>query len=183
MHSHLPPARPAAGSKDTVQEILLGYALGRIGNPAGYQKDRLAKYAYDGPIEEGVFYVRGAWIARAEYMECGADDENSLLIKYSAAAVGMLLAPGDAKMAEIGLRQDGLPLPESSDTADTRPASVNLQEESHIRVDRLRVYALVDNRKCDRHVLEVICRTPGLRLYACTLTGVSHSRERRSPAA
>jgi hypothetical protein len=180
-----PPANSSPADIELgLQELYFGYARGRIGNAGGFQKDGPANYSYAVSPAEGVFYARGRWTARAEYLESAAEGANSILIKYSGAGVRILMAPPQGGMAEVGVRQDGASLPEHLGTADTRPPWAGAPERgSYIRVDRLRLYAVVDNRECGSHVLELTFRAAGLRLYACTFTGLPHFREQQSPAA
>ncbi len=177
----------AAGSQPT-PEINAGYERGQLGNPEGYQRDGTAEYTYSGPLKPGVLYVRGHWRAGADFLETAAAGENSLMLSYAGAVVAAVLAPGNDAIGpvEVVVRNDDTPVSIRNATADTQfhPADSS-DDESFLVVDRQRAYELVDNPQFGTHILEVVCRVPGLRVYGFRFTGGAQveSEERQSPAA
>jgi thiol-disulfide isomerase/thioredoxin len=188
---HLPPLleplraedQPSAICYQPSPELYLGHRRGRIGNPDGFQEDRAADYSFAGEPEENVFYLVGRWSSTAEFIEAAASDTpqpNRIVLRYSAAAVNLVMASNRASSAEVLILQDGQPLSREQATADTEFRAGNGRQESLVVIRRPRMYALVDNRQFGEHTLELISSTPGLAAYAFTFTGcVSNSTERK----
>ena len=171
--------RPGAVCYQPSPELYLGYRRGRIGNQDGFQEDKTADYSFAGDLEEGVFYAEGRWASTAEFLEAAASGaDNRIVLKYSAAAVNLVLASTRTSSAEVIIRQDGAALSRAQATADTQFRAVDGSEESYIVVDRPRMYALADNRSFGEHRLELVCRTPGLAAFAFTFTGCVSSEGR-----
>ncbi len=168
-----PEDLPGAVCQRPTTELYLGHQRGRIGNPGGYDEDRLADYSFKGEMEEGIFYARGHWAATAEYMEVAAPGESSIALKYSAAAVNLVMAPAREVIGPIAVlvRQDDAPLRLEVATGDTRfrPTTASM-DETFVTVDRPRMYFLVNNHEFATHMLELVCHTPGVRLFAFTFT-------------
>lgn len=186
-----PEDYPGAVCFQASPELYLGHRRGRIGNSDGFQEDRSADYAlpFAAPAEaqEGVFYLAGRWSSTAEFIESSAGAEESrIVLRYSAAAVNVVMAANRTSSAEVFVRQDGHSLSRALATSDISFQSSELQssrlqqsklgvasqpEESVIVVTRPRMYALLDNGSFGEHTLELTCRTPGVAVYAFTFTG------------
>jgi hypothetical protein len=144
----------------------LGHRRGRIGNEGGFQEDTIADYTFAGTPEEGYFYSRGRWAATAEYMESVEAGANSLLIRYQASGVNLVMASPRGPECNVTIRQDGAPLTTAVATTDVLFTE---NGSSFIRVQQPRMYRLVDNRSFAFHELELICPA-GLAAFAFTFT-------------
>lgn len=147
-------------------ELYLGYRRGRIGNEGGYIEDRTSVYSHSGELQEGVFYAQGEWSATGDHLESAGEMEARVTLRYSAAAVNLVMASFNPQSRELEIRQDGEPLAESAATADVRFHD----GRSYIQVARPRMYSLVDNKSFGTHVLELVVRQPQLALFAFTFT-------------
>ena len=188
MESLHPENRTDASAETQPVKIPAGYDGGKIGNPDGYIKDREAEYSYTGPLEQGKLYLRGKFKATAEFIETTEPGENSIMLEYSAVAVNALLGPGEQAIGtvEVVVRNDDAPLSIRNATPDTTfRASDTSGDETVVLVDRKRVYQLVDNHRFGTHILELVCHTPGLRVYAFTFVSSAkpETAERQKPAA
>jgi thiol-disulfide isomerase/thioredoxin len=162
--------RPGALCFQPSPELYLGHRRGRIGNKKGFREDEIADYSFTGKLEEGQFYAQGRWASTAEYFESAAEDDNRIALKYSAAAVNLVLASPRAPSYEVVIHQDGNPLTPAQATPDVRFRPAPGGEESYILVEQPRMYQLVDNRSFGAHTLELLCPQPGLAAFAFTFT-------------
>jgi Thioredoxin like C-terminal domain len=161
--------RPGAVCFQPSPELYLGHRRGRIGNQNGFREDEIADYSFAGKLEEGQFYAQGRWASTAEYFESAAEGENRIVLKYSAAAVNLVLASPRAPSYEVVIHQDGKPLTRAQATPDVRFRAA-AGTESYIQVEQPRMYLLVDNRDFGTHTLELLCPQPGLAAFAFTFT-------------
>jgi thiol-disulfide isomerase/thioredoxin len=161
---------PGAVCLPASPELYLGYRRGRIGNAEGFHEDAVAAYRFQGALEEDRFYAQGQWASTAEYFESAGEGDNRILVKYSAAAVNLVLASPRSPYYDLVLHQDGQPLARAQGTGDVRFRRVSGSEESYVVVDGARMYMLVDNRQFGTHTLELLCRRAGLAAFAFTFT-------------
>ena len=151
-------------------ELYLGNRRGRIGNEGGLKEDSIAEYEFTGDLEENFFYARGRWASTAEYFEAVEDGPHTLLLKFEASAVNLVMASPRSASAEMVVLQDGKPLTRAQSTRDTRfRAGADGGEVSYIVVDTPRMYFLVDNHEFGTHTLELRC-SPGIAAFAFTFT-------------
>ena len=163
--------RPGAVCFQPSPELYLGHRRGRIGNPNGFREDEIAEYSFTGTQEEGQFYAQGRWASTAEYFESAAEGDNRIVLKYSAAAVNLVLASPRAPSYELIIHQDGKPLSRAQATPDVRfRATAGGEQESYVLVEQPRMYQLVDNRAFGTHTLQLLCPRPGLAAFAFTFT-------------
>jgi thiol-disulfide isomerase/thioredoxin len=170
----LPPAmepvraedRPNAICYRPSPELYLGHRRGRIGNDGGFKEDAIAEYAFSGNVDPGYIYARGKWASTAEYMESVDYEANSLLLRYEASGVNLVMASPRGPACEVEIRQDAGPLSTASATTDTRFREGGA---SFIRVQEARMYRLVDNQGFGTHELELHCPA-GLAAFAFTFT-------------
>lgn len=170
--------RPGAVCYPPTPELYLGHARGRIGNARGFVEDESSEYQFSGEPEEGVFYAEGRWRSTREFL--GLEGERGrIVLKYSAAAVNLVMATTTGQPVEIEVRQDGRPLQREQATPDTRFRDSG---ESYIPVHASRMYLLVVNRDFGTHLLELECRMPGLAAFAFTFTSCVDPEHRREEA-
>ncbi len=148
-------------------ELYLGHARGRIGNEAGFREDSIADYVFPAEIRENYFYVSGRWASTAEYMEAAEGGEHSILLKYEASGVNLVMAAPRGKVCEVAILQDGKPLSRAEKTSDTRFRTINGGEESYIAVQQARMYAVVDSHEFGPRTLELRCPA-GVAAFAFT---------------
>jgi len=150
-------------------ELYLGHARGRIGNEGGFKEDSIADYALPAELQENCFYVSGRWASTAEYMEAAGEGEHRIVVKYEATGVNLVMAAPRGNAGDVVLLQDGKPLTPSQKTMDTRFSIANGREQSYIRVQPARMYALVNNSGFEKHTLELLCPA-GVAGFAFTFT-------------
>jgi thiol-disulfide isomerase/thioredoxin len=156
--------KPGAVCYQPTAELYLGYRRGRIGNAGGFKEDLTTDYVFDDDPEEGPFYATGKWASTAEYLGSEGSD-CKVLLKFSAAAVNLVLASKPESVGEVEILQDGKPLTEAQKTADT----VFRGGHTFVRIDRARMYSLVDNHDFGTHTLELRFK-PGVAAFAFTFT-------------
>lgn len=156
---------PGAICYQPTPELYLGHRRGRIGNEGGFIEDETANYGFTGDLKDQVFYLRGRWHASAEYISF-VGGEGSIVLRYEAAAVNLVMGSGEDSPIEVEVLQDGRPLTQAQATPDVRISKLM----TFLRVERPRMYAMVDNHSFGVHLLELRCKTPGLRAYAFTFT-------------
>jgi len=150
-------------------ELYLGNARGRIGNEGGFKEDQIADYSFDGKLEENFFFANGRWASTAEYFEAVEGGPHSLVMKFEASGVNLVLASPRGAPAEVVILQDGKPLTRRQATRDTRFRQTAAGEESYMVVDSARMYFLLDNHEFGEHTLELRC-SPGVAAFAFTFT-------------
>ncbi|HZQ25587.1 MAG TPA: redoxin domain-containing protein [Terriglobales bacterium] len=161
--------RPGATCYPPSPELYLGHKRGRIGNHGGFREDSVFEYQFSGSPEENVAYIHGHWGSTAEYLESVGDAGHSLRLKYSAAAVNLVMAAPREGSREVQIRQDGKPLSREQATPDIRFRTSNEQQESFVVVQQPRMYSLVDNHDFGNHELELLC-PGGVAVFAFTFT-------------
>ncbi|HLJ30190.1 MAG TPA: redoxin domain-containing protein [Candidatus Angelobacter sp.] len=164
--------QPGAVCYRASAELYLGHSRGRIGNEGGFVEDRPSRYSHSGKLEEGVFYAEGDWTATGDHLESAGEPEARVTLRYSAAAVNLVMASFNPQPREVEIRQDGEPLSQSMATADVRFR----HGRSYIPVNRPRMYSLVDNKSFGTHTLELIAREPEVALFAFTFTSCVDSQ-------
>ena len=150
-------------------ELYLGHARGRIGNEGGFKEDSIADYALPAELQENTFSVSGRWASTAEYMEATGEGEHRILLKYEATGVNLVMAAPRGNAGDVAVLQDGKPLTSSQKTMDTRFRTANGSEESYVRVQPARMYALVNNPEFEKHTLALRCPA-GVAAFAFTFT-------------
>jgi len=148
-------------------ELYLGNARGRIGNQGGFREDSIADYVLPDQLQENCFYASGRWASTAEYMEAAGEGEHTLVLKYEASGVNLVMAAPRGNACDVVLLQDGKPLTASQKSVDTMFRDANA--ESYIRVQPARMYGLVNNPEFEKHTLELHCPA-GVAGFAFTFT-------------
>ncbi len=158
---------PGALCYRVTPELYLGHQRGRIGNPSGPVPKQSAAYSDPGKHAEGFFYLRGEWTVDEEYAmkPWGSGDESSVIIKYTAKEVNLVMNPLLGRECRAYLAQDGAPLP-----AEDAGEHVRFGDDGRAYVDVRApgMYRLVNNRELGSHELTLSTETPGLALYAYT---------------
>lgn len=158
--------RPGAVCFPATGELYLGHARGRIGNPGGFEEDMVSLYDFpEAELKEEFFYARGRWASTREYFGSEGDDCR-IVLRYSAAAVNLVMAARKDTDGIVEVLQDGKPLPPDSATPDVRFESGS----SIVRIEKPRMYRLVDNHAFGTHTLELVIRNPGVAFFAFTFT-------------
>jgi thiol-disulfide isomerase/thioredoxin len=150
-------------------ELHLGHARGRIGNEGGFKEDSIADYALPSELRENTFSVSGRWASTAEYMEAAGEGEHRIALQYEATGVNLVMAAPRGPACDVVVLQDDKPLTSSQKTMDTRFRTANGSEESYIRVQPARMYALVNNPEFGKHTLDLRCPA-GVAAFAFTFT-------------
>lgn len=157
--------QPGAVCYQPTSELYLGFRRGRIGNDGGFSEGEVTEYVAPDNLQEGLFYASGRWASTAEYFGTESSDCR-ILLKYSAAGVNLVLAARQDAHGEVEILQDGKPLSLEAKTEDT----ILHDGRSFVRVDRARMYRLVDNHSFGTHTLELKFSNPGIAAFAFTFT-------------
>lgn len=163
-------------------ELYLGHARGRIGNEGGFKEDSIADYILPRELEENCFYAGGRWASTLEYLESAGEGGDSIVLKYAATGVNLVMAAPRGTVCDVVIRQDGKLLTRSQKTADTRFRSAGGSEESYVSVQAARMYSLVDNRAFGAHTLELQCPA-GVAAFAFTFTSCLDPSQTAASAA
>jgi thiol-disulfide isomerase/thioredoxin len=150
-------------------ELYLGHARGRTGNEGGFREDSIADYTPPASLGENQFYLSGQWASTAEYVEAAGDGPHSIVLKYEATGVNLVMAAPRGGACDVLILQDGKPLARSQKASDTRFRTVNGSDESYILVQQARMYSLFDNHEFGQHMLELRCPA-GVAAFAFTFT-------------
>lgn len=173
--------KPGAACYPATPELYLGNKRGRIGNSGGFKEDQIADYSFSGKLDKNCFYASGRWASTAEYLESTEAGEHRIVLKYSAAAVNVVMAAPRGASVDVEVRQDGKPLLPHQATSDTRFRPAESELQSYVTVQQPRMYFLLDNKDFGEHTLELIC-PPGVVLFAFTFTScVDPDRVQPSP--
>jgi len=139
-----------------------GAVNGAIGNPEGYQPDRVVDYR---PVDaqtiaqvgtDGVFFLQGRWRASGEYLDAAADGARLTLPFYATDVFFVAAAPSGA---DVRLELDGKPVPPSVIGASAGGGVV--------RVGRSDLYRLIHLPNAGAHRLTLVAGK-GFRLYTFT---------------
>jgi thiol-disulfide isomerase/thioredoxin len=150
-------------------ELYLGHARGRIGNEGGFKEDLIADYTLPASLGENQFYLGGRWASTAEYVEAAGDGPHSIVLKYEATGVNLVMAAPRGGACDVLMLQDGKPLARSQKASDTRFRTMDGSDESYILVQQARMYSLLDNHEFGQHMLELRCPA-GVAAFAFTFT-------------
>jgi thiol-disulfide isomerase/thioredoxin len=150
-------------------ELYLGHARGRIGNEGGFKEDSIADYTLPASLGENQFYLGGRWASTAEYVEAAGDGPHSIVLKYEATGVNLVMAAPRGGACDVLMLQDGKPLARSQKASDTRFRAMDGSDESYILVQQARMYSLLDNHEFGQHMLELRCPA-GVAAFAFTFT-------------
>ena len=161
--------RPGATCYRASDEIYLGHGRGRIGNEGGFRADTICEYSFSGEPEENRFYASGRWASTVEYLEAVEEGQHTLVLRYQAASVNLVMAASRGAPCEVTVRLDGRPLAPHERTSDTCFRTVNGQQHSSVQVNHARMYALADHGDFGTHVLELNCPA-GVAAFAFTFT-------------
>jgi thiol-disulfide isomerase/thioredoxin len=148
-------------------ELYLGNARGCIGNEGGFLADSIGSYSLPEQLEEGKFYAKGRWASTAEYLESVEEGDHTIVLKYEASGVNLVMASPRGGVRDVVIRQDGKPLSASQKTSDTQFRLVSGVEESYVTVQNARMYALVNSHDFGVHTLELSCPA-GVAFFAFT---------------
>jgi thiol-disulfide isomerase/thioredoxin len=175
---------PGAVCYRPTPELYAGYRGGglfggALGNPAGYVPQNPMFYELPESLEEGQFFLEGAWRAWPEAMAYAGRQGGKILLPYSATGVSAVLSPS-ADQVEVALAlrvtgadpivvvmQDGRFLDSHSAGQDVR-----FREDgtSYLEIARPRMYHIVQNMAFGRHELELTFQATGIALYAFTFS-------------
>ena len=149
-------------------EVYFGYRRGRIGNDEGFSPGGTQRYDRALPTVRDVFYLEGEFASHPDCVAHVGTEPGRCQVSCEAADTFIVAAPAvDGQAGWLEIRQDGLPLDESS----AGEAVVLGPQGARVRVDAPRLYAVVRNPDCGRHVIELSTSSPGLRLYCLSFVG------------
>ncbi|MBM3726091.1 MAG: redoxin domain-containing protein [Acidobacteria bacterium] len=163
------PGRAATCPRPT-PELYLGSVRGQLANPGGFVENALSEYQYGGaPPPEGSVEIAGWWGSDRECLAANASRNDvhaaRLRLRYSAAEVNLVAAPGEQPSGQIIVRENGGPIPPAARTEDVHE---NPGGETCLTITAPRMYRLIHRDTFTEGVLELETRSQGVELYAFT---------------
>lgn len=116
-------------------------------------------YLGDGRAVPGSFGLTGDWHSAAEYVEL-VGGTGELALPFTAGEVNLVVDPGPAGLAAVGVLLDGAPI-----GAERGP---DVDPDGIARLDRAAMFRLVAGASRDDHLLTLVANQPGLRAYVFT---------------
>ncbi len=146
-------------------ELYLGTRRGALGNQEKPVPDQVTQYSMPEYLSQDTVYLSGFWLNGDEFIESVNAQPASMVVKYAAGQVNLVMGPVESKPVTVRLRQDGQDVPQASWGQDVRLDAVG---KPIIQVDRPRMYQLIENPAFGYHTLELLIEEPALRAYAFT---------------
>ncbi|HIH16291.1 MAG TPA: redoxin domain-containing protein [Candidatus Diapherotrites archaeon] len=156
-------------SEPLTGELYVGYARGIIGNIEGYEPDHEIEYAEPEYREDGIVYVKGTWMSRAQYMHHSRDTQGRndfAWVRYTGRSANAVMGPAYGKRFTVFLEVDGHPLKKSEAGLDV---SFDERGRSFVEVRQPRMYGLVGGgMPLGGHELKLVCDSREFCLYTFT---------------
>lgn len=163
--SFLAPLRatdnPGAVCEKATPELYLGYGRGRLGNTEGLVPDTTVTYRLPPLLSPEVPYLEGDWQSGLESATL-MSDEGSIVVRYRAKEVHLVLAPPNGGKARVAVEQDDAAVDPNERGADVYA----MADIEVIDVTEPRAYQVVNNPTFDEHELRLRLLTPGLAVYS-----------------
>ncbi len=153
--------QPGAVCYRVTPELYLGHARGNFGNPEGITRDHPHNYRDPGRHLESTAYLDGRWRVEQESTRAAAPGA-ALRLRYTAREVNLVMAPGADGPKTVEIALSGGERPGTDVKTDSGRAIV--------KVERPRMYNLVDNETVNQGALELKAIEAGLAVYAFTFT-------------
>jgi hypothetical protein len=133
-------------------------AFAKTGQPS-YAGITAETYVGNERSEPGTFRLAGDWKKQRQYVELQKVG-GELVIPFTAGEVNLVMEPGPAKTAAVGVRLDGKPISEG------RGADVGA--DGVARFDRSGMIRLIAHGSRGKHVLSLAPSERGVRAYVFT---------------
>jgi len=145
-------------------DIHTGYLRGLLGNTEGYSPEGTLDFADQGIYLPGRFYLGGKWKSEKEFVRFMGEpgEEGVVSVRYEAAEVNAVLAPGDKKPSCLLVQQDGTWLSPDHRGKDIRHGN---DGSTMVMVDKPGVFNLVKNREFGEFLMTLRTGDPFVRVY------------------
>ncbi len=129
-------------------EIYFGYSFSRnqIGNPEGWQPNKIVKYTTPQKLQSNKFYLVGDWLNNKDNLEL-VNNQGAILLVYLAKKVN--LVAGSKQPIEITVYLDG-------------------QEHKRVNISDFDLYNIISTEESGTHILEINTNSSGLMAYTFT---------------
>lgn len=165
----LPPIhaedRPGLVRLPATPELYLGLERGGPANPERAAVGETTDLALPARRDPDRVYIEGPWLAELRYLESAGPGPGALHLRYTAAEVHLILAPGGAEPVEVEVTVDGA-VPAAAERGE--PGRETASGAALVRVDEPRLYRLLRHDGSGTHELRLAVERPGLRAYAFT---------------
>jgi thiol-disulfide isomerase/thioredoxin len=151
-------------------ELYLGYIRGKYANLEKIHAHEEFAYTTSEIKEDEIPYLNGHFKIESEYIEHSRAVPSAsefVGVRYSAFGVNLVIDPGMAVGGELIMELDGKPLPEDMLGEDAEI----VDGRSVIKLDKARVYKLINSEVYHKGVLRVFIKNAGVKLYAFTFNG------------
>jgi thiol-disulfide isomerase/thioredoxin len=153
--------KPGAVCYPMTPEILLERT--RPANATAFNSGpRDSNYDDPGSHRDGGVYLQGFWRSTPEAVVSASNDGYAAL-EYHAIQVLVVMKPETGGSTQVGITQDGAPVPHDSAGSDVR---YDARGNSYVDVDAPRAYELVDNAKFGQHELRLTPQRYGVGIYS-----------------
>jgi thiol-disulfide isomerase/thioredoxin len=170
--------RPGAVCYPTTPELYAGYKRGELGNPVGYQPDRVIEFLDPKSYRDGFIYAHGPWFNGADFMRHARKTDRPddyVAIRYHAKEVNAVIRPSNGKAFDVVVTQDDKPLAEIDMGDDIR----QVNGKSILHVDAPRMYRIVNNNDYGSHVLKLASTSDAFEIYAFTFGSCEEAKSSR----
>jgi thiol-disulfide isomerase/thioredoxin len=164
------PPEPASQCFSATHETYCGYVRGNLENKHGHRRDEEAEYEAPGSLRQDSIALKGRFLARGQYVQTAAPG-SSLLLKFRATEVNLVMATADGSKARAEVLLDG-------NGPGDEEMGTDLDDDGTVTVSEPRMYNLI---KADREIdamLEVTSIDGACRAYAFTFSGCLGVRAR-----
>lgn len=152
----------------TTPEMYLGYGRGRIGTN-DLLPDTEARYLEPARPEANQWYLSGAWIAKRDYIERMAGEDDAWLhLKFSAFSVNCVMGSADRSEIMVSVTLNGRSLSEENKGRDVE---ILPDGSSVVRVSGPRMYNLLSSSGFLDASLKLFVRKRGLKCFVFTFGG------------
>ncbi len=147
-------------------ETYVGFERNHLGNTEEPKPNTSTHFSLPEKLEDDKLYLEGDWIVAREHASPAAASAGSLVIRYQAKEVNLVIKPQKENDFSVLVTQDGHPIPKEDRGADV----VERDGKTYLTVNEPRMYYIINNSKFGRFELKLTAETPSFGAYAYTFT-------------
>ncbi|MBI1957289.1 MAG: redoxin domain-containing protein [Candidatus Niyogibacteria bacterium] len=144
-------------------ETYCGYERGALANEEGHQENTEFDYRWQGELPEDSIALDGRFFAAAEYVESRAEGA-SLLLRFRATEVNLVMRPVSGKEAEVSITFDG-------EAPDPARRGRDADENGGVRIREPDLYNLLKSDEVMEGILRLRADVGNFQAYAFTFSG------------
>lgn len=147
-------------------ETYIGFSRNDPGNVEKIAPNKTIDFKKPSKLEDDKLYFEGEWKVAKEYSAPAGNGISSLLIKYQAKEVNLVIHPQTESDFKVWVEQDGKPVPKEDRGTDI------LEEngKTYIYPKEPKMYNVINNSKFGRFTLRLSSDSPSFGAYAFTFT-------------